>query len=293
MPHERQNKTRRKASADRRALPEEIITTNKMKRTMKHISSILTAIIMLLFASTVTAQEYTYTLGNDAAKTIEFYTSNSDVIIEGHDGDDIIIRNMDYEAPPERAQGLKALYNSAKDNTGIGLSVEEENGTVRIVSASRNNGDFRLMVPNKVRLLLEQVNWGGGDFELRDLQGEVEIKSKTSDMILKNVTGPIIANSTSGDLEITMSSLSQAGPTSISLVSGFIDITMPAASKANLYLSSISGEVYTDMDIQLRGDKEKSMQRIAGGRDIQGTLNGGGVEMRLKTISGDIYLRKK
>ena len=266
-----------------------------MRRTMKYLSKILTALIMLLFVNIAAAQEYTYTMGNDAAKTIEFYISNSDVVIEGHDSDDIIIRNTDYEAPPERAKGLKALYNSAKDNTGIGLSVEEENGTVRIISASRNNGDFRLMIPNRVRLLLEQVNWGGGDFELSNLQGEVEIKSKTSDMTLENVTGPIIANSTSGDLEIDLASLSQAGPTSISLVSGFIDITMPSSSKANLYLSSISGEVYSDLDIQLRGgnDKGNNMPRIAGGREIEGTLNGGGIEMRLKTISGDIYLRKK
>ena len=279
--------------ADRRALPEEISTSNKITRTMKNLSHILTAIILLLFANLAAAQEYTFSLGNESSKTIEFYVSNSDVVVEGHDSDDIVIRNLDYEAPPERAKGLKALYNSAKDNTGIGLSVEEENGTVRIISASRNNGDFRLMVPNKVRLLLEQVNWGGGDFELRNLQGEVEIKSKTSDMKLLEVTGPIIAHSTSGDLEINMTSLSQAGPTSVSLVSGFIDITMPANSKANMRLSSVSGEVYTDMDIQLRGNQEKSMQRIAGGRDIEGTLNGGGVEMRLKTISGDIYLRKK
>lgn len=260
---------------------------------MKSISTILTAAIMLLITNVLAAQEYTYSLGNDVAKTIEFYTSGSDVVIEGHNSDDIVIRNLGYEAPPERAKGLKALYNSAKDNTGIGLSVEEENGIVRIISASRNNGDFRLMVPNKVRLLLEQVNWGGGDFELRNLQGEVEIKSKTSDMKLLDVTGPIIANSTSGDLEINMTSLSQAGPTSISLVSGFIDITMPGNAKADLYLSSVSGEVYTDMDIAIKGNKDASMKRIAGGRDIQGSLNDGGVEVRLKTISGDIYLRKK
>jgi len=247
----------------------------------------------LFLHSKAHAQEYTYTLGNSAEKSIEFILSRSDVVIEGHDSDEVMIRNLDYSSPPERAKGLKALYNSAEDNTGIGLSVEEENGTLKIITASRDNGDYRLMVPNKVRVMIEEINWGGGDFELRNLEGEIEIKSKNGDMKLLNITGPVIANSTSGDMEITMENLSQMGPTSISLVSGFIDLSMPANSGADLFLSSISGEIYTDLDIQISGDREGNMRRLGGGRKVEGTLNGGGVEVSLKTISGDIYLRKK
>ncbi|HKL19903.1 MAG TPA: hypothetical protein VJ905_13090, partial [Halalkalibaculum sp.] len=126
----------------------------------------------LFLHSKAHAQEYTYTLGNSAEKSIEFILSRSNVVIEGHDSDEVMIRNLDYSSPPERAKGLKALYNSAEDNTGIGLSVEEENGTLKIITASRDNGDYRLMVPNKVRVMIEEVNWGGGDFELRNLKGE-------------------------------------------------------------------------------------------------------------------------
>lgn len=267
-------------------------TTTKREIIMKKT---LTLCILLLLSGVimpVQAQEFTHTLGNSSDNAIEFILSRSDVVIEGHDSDDIIIRNLDYDAPPERAEGLKALYNSAEDNTGIGLSVEEENGTLRIITASRNDGDFRLMVPNRVRVMIEEVNWGGGDFELRNLQGEIEIKSKNGDMKLMNITGPVIASSTSGDMEITMDELSQMGPTSISLVSGFIDISLPESSAANLFLSSVSGEIYTDLDIQIAGSREDNMRRLGGGRKIEGTLNGGGVEVSLKTISGDIYLRK-
>ncbi|MGK7370180.1 MAG: DUF4097 family beta strand repeat-containing protein [Candidatus Halalkalibacterium sp. M3_1C_030] len=261
---------------------------------MKKLITLSTLLLFcgIFLTAEIYAQEFTYTLGNSPDKTIEFTLSRSDVVIEGHDSDEVVIRNLDFDAPPERAKGLKALYNSAEDNTGIGLSVEEENGTLKIITASRDNGDYRLMVPNRVRVMIEEINWGGGDFELRNLQGEIEIKSKNGDMKLMNITGPIIASSTSGDMEISMDNLSQMGPTSISLVSGFIDISMPANSKANLFLSSISGEIYTDLDIQISGNRGESMRRLGGGRKIEGILNGGGVEVSLKTISGDIYLRK-
>lgn len=258
-----------------------------MKKSIKLIVTMFLAMLL----QQAEAQEYRHDLGNSPEMSVEFSVGQSDVIIEGHDGNEVIIENLDYEEVPERAQGLRALYYSAEDNTGIGLSVEEENGTLRIVPASRDDGEYRIMIPNRVRLMVEQVNWGGGDFEIENHRGEVEVLSKTGDIIMTNVTGPITASSTSGDVEIEFSQLSQANPTSISLVSGFIDITLPANSNANFNLSSISGEVYTDLDIQLEGRSGNSMERLGGGGQINGTLNGGGVEVSLKSISGDIYLR--
>lgn len=259
---------------------------------MRKISILITGLLLGLLTQQGAAQEYRQELGNSANTTVQLAVSQSDVAIEGHDSNEIVIRNLDYEAPPERAEGLRALYYSAEDNTGIGLSVEQENGMLKIVQASKDGGDYRIMIPNRTRLMVEEVNWGGGDFDISNHQGEIEILSKNGDVKMTAVTGPVIISSTSGDVEIDFSSLSQANPTSISLVSGFIDITLPANSKADFKLSSISGEIYTDLDIEMRGDRSE-MRRIGGSRQIEGTLNGGGVEVGLKTISGEVYLRKK
>lgn len=258
---------------------------------MKKSIKIIVTVLMAFLVQQVNAQEYQHDLGNSPEMSVEFSVGQSDVSIEGHDSNEVIIENLDYEEIPERAKGLRALYYSAEDNTGIGLSVEEENGTLKIIPASRDDGDYHIMIPNRVRLMVEQVNWGGGDFEIENHQGELEVLSKTGDIIMSNVTGPITASSTSGDVEIEFSSLSQANPTSISLVSGFIDVTLPANSNANFNLGSVSGEVYTDLDIDLEGRGNSNMTRLGGSGQINGTLNGGGVEVSLKSVSGDIYLR--
>lgn len=257
-----------------------------------------TTILLFLLTALVAAvpraeaQEYTEQLGNSNELSVEFAMSGSDVVIEGHDSDQVVIRNLDYDAPPERAEGLRALYGGAEDNTGIGLSVSREGNVLKITQASRDGGDYRLMIPNRVRIAVEQVSWtGGGDVEIRNHDGEIELQSKTGDMTLTNVTGPVTANSTSGDLEIVFSSLSQRNPTSISLVSGFIDVTLPSGSEANFQLSSVSGEIYTGLDLQVAGEEGKENMRLFGSRNIKATLNGGGVEVNLKSISGDIYLR--
>lgn len=259
---------------------------------MKRLRNILTALLLCTITQGVMAQEYRHQLGNDTDRTVQFAVGESDVIVEGHESDEIVIRNLDYETPPERAKGLRALYYSAEDNTGIGLSVEEENGTLKIIQASKDGGDYRLIVPDRVRLIIEQVNWGGGDYEINNHQGEIEVLSKNGDVKMKGITGPVILSSTSGDVEIEFTRLSQVNPTSISLISGFIDITLPADSQANFRLSSISGEIYTNLDLDLQGS-ESEMKRIGGNRTIEGALNGGGVDVGLKTISGEIYLRQK
>ncbi|MGD8427547.1 MAG: DUF4097 family beta strand repeat-containing protein [Balneolaceae bacterium] len=259
---------------------------------MKKITSLLIMLSLVLLFRAAHAQSFEYKLGNAANKAVEFSLSRSEVTVEGYNGDKVIIKNTDYEAPPERAKGLRPLYGGGEDNTGIGLSAEEDAGVLKVVQASSSGGDYIVQIPNKVRIMIEQVNWGGGgDITVKNHNGEIEIKSKNSDVNLQNITGPVIASSTSGDVDITFSNVSTANPTSISLVSGYVDVTMPESTKADLKLSSVSGEIYTDMNIAIKGDKD-NMMRLGGGREIEGTLNGGGVEIGLKSISGDIYLRK-
>lgn len=260
---------------------------------MKTKSIIPLLSMLALFAANAVAQDFREQLENNPEMTIKFITTESDIVIEGHDGNEIVIRNLDYEPPPERARGLRALYNTAEDNTGIGLSVEREGNTLSIIQATNESGDFRLTVPNRVRLMVEEVNWGGGDIKISNHNGEIEVKSRNGDILLDKITGPVIASSTSGDFEANFSSLDQETPTSISLVSGYIDITIPADTPADFHLASVSGEIYTDLGIEVSGNDNGNMRIIGGGRKISGTLNGGGVEVGLKSVSGNIYLRKR
>lgn len=258
---------------------------------MNKVTTILFAFLVTITAPVAQAQEYTHQLENTAENGIEFSISNSKISVEGYDGNEVIIRNKEYEAPPKRAEGLRPLYGGGQDNTGIGLSVEEENGVLKVVQASASGGAFEVRVPNHIRVMIEEVNWGGGDISVSNHSGEIEVKSKTGDISLEDITGPVIASSTSGDMDITFSRVSDANPTSVSLVSGYIDVTLPASTNADMYLGSISGEIYTNLDLNLSGNNG-DMKRLSAGRKIEGTLNEGGVEMDLKTISGDIYLRK-
>jgi hypothetical protein len=242
--------------------------------------------------------------GDGEGKTVEFKTkfaSNKDrkvvfemdksrVNIEGYDGDELLITAIGVKEAPKRAEGLKPLYNTAVDNSGIGLSVTQENNVMRVVKASRHDAKYTVKVPRKTSVMYEEVNWNGGNLSVANVEGDVEVKLNNSSMKLTNISGPITANTTNGNIVVVFSNLAQDKPSSIRAINGHIDVALPNNTKSNLKMGTHNGEVYTDfeVDIKNKGDLKK-----VGGNTIEGTTNGGGVQLTISTINSDIYLRKK
>ncbi|UOQ78578.1 DUF4097 domain-containing protein [Hymenobacter sp. 5516J-16] len=240
-------------------------------------------------ASALRAQEYKTRFPTRDNRRIVLEMHGSNVVVEGYDGDEVIIRGNGYQEPPKQAEGLRPIYNSAEDNTRLGLSVATQGNVLRVVQASRKAVTYTLRVPRRTALVFTETNWNGSDLRVSGLAGSLELKMKNGDATLTNVTGPVVGNSTSGDITVQFASL-PAEPTALSLVSGKLDVTMPAASKANLTVRSMSGEVYTDFDLNPRPTPD-GLTRVSG-QTVSVPLNGGGSKLALHNISGDIYVRK-
>jgi hypothetical protein len=69
-------------------------------------------------------------------------------------------------------------------------------------------------------------------------------------------------------------------------ISGYIDLAVPASKKADIDFSTISGRMYSDLDLALN--------KMHTGIPLKITekLNNGGDPIKLETISGDIFFRK-
>jgi lia operon protein LiaG len=251
---------------------------------------LLLALTGVLATQTANAQEYRTKIGGKDRKVV-LEMQGSDITVEGIGGDELVIKGNGYEEAPKRAEGLRPIYNSAVDNTKIGLAVTQTDNAVRIVRASRRDANYVIQVPKGVSVQYNQTNWNGGDLTVRDVAGSLELNVKNGDIKLTNVTGPVVANTVSGDIQVRFAPLRQ-GPSAISTVSGDVDVSLPSNTKATLSMRSVSGEVYTDFDLSLGKNGDDSMRHI-GGQVVDGTINGGGGNvLSLKTVSGDIFVRK-
>jgi lia operon protein LiaG len=217
----------------------------------------------------------------------------TDISIEAYAGSEIVITALDFEGIPEKAAGLKPLSATGPDNTELGLNIKTEGNVIVLAGAGRiaNDAEYMIKMPAAMGLSYTQDSWhGSGDFQVKGVNGEINLEMKNSDIVLNDVGGPVVASSVSGDISIVFTRLNQTKPTSLAATSGDIDVTLPADTKVNFKLSVVSGEIYTDMDLKF---PEKEGMKSWGGMNANPTLNGGGVEVSLRAVSGDIFLRKK
>jgi lia operon protein LiaG len=263
---------------------------------MKKLTLFLTT---LAIANGLVAQPVTWTTeleggtsGKLSEMTMEITGVGDDLIVKGYDGTEIIIETSDYEGIPEKAKGLKPLSASGEVNTNLGLHFSKSGDKFVLAGASRvaNNSDYIVTIPNRMKLKVESMRWSGGDVKIEGMSGEVEARSNIGDIVLTNVSGPLVIWTLSSDIIISYDELSQTGPHSISSTSGEIDITLPGSSKGTFDMKSMSGEIYSDLDMEI--PKKDEMQHIAGGLRAKGTMNGGGVDFDINSISGDVFMRK-
>ena len=261
----------------------------KIKKKMKRLLT-LTLSILVFASATLRAQEYKIPVENvkDGRLTLDDFVG--DLPIEGYNGSEIILTGTsDHFSAPEQAKGLKPVYASGTDNTGLAVNFEKDGNkiTLHCLLTWGQNASYRLKVPENLALKIHRECGRSGHTSIENMKNEVEIKS-CHNVTLKNVTGPLVISTISGGVSVVFSEISKDKPISLAAVSGDVDVTIPAKSAVNLEMSAISGSMYTDFDLPA---DNKEMRRV-GGNTIRSQLNGGGTDLRLHSVSGNIYLRK-
>jgi lia operon protein LiaG len=257
---------------------------------MKTMKIILITLIFSLGAGSMTAQEYKISVQNTRDTKLILHDFSGDLPIEGYSGNEIIFTSESEKfAPPEKAKGLKPIYPGGTDNSGLGLSVQKDGSqiTVTCLLPFTRRGEYKIKVPDNLALEMQSGCERSNDISISGMKNEIDIQN-CHDIDLKNVSGPVVLSTISGDINATFGTIATDKPFSINSVSGDVDITLPGKTAVNIEMGTITGGFYSDFDL---ADTEKNMKRV-GGNHLSATLNGGGFKFSLETVSGNVYLRK-
>jgi hypothetical protein len=246
--------------------------------------------IFLLSAGSIAAQEYKTSVQNTKDGKLVLSNFPNDLPIEGYSGSEIIISSSggDFE-PPERAKGLKPIFPGGNDNSGLGLNVEKDGNTISITCLLpiTRAADYEIKVPDNLSLEISSGCERSSNISVTGMKNEIEIQS-CHDIDLKNVTGPLVLSSISGDININFGANVPDKPISINVVSGEIDITLPAKTPASLDLRTVGGSFYSDFDFT---QSKENMKKVVASQ-LSYALNGGGPKISIATVSGNVYIRK-
>ncbi len=256
---------------------------------MKRVNYILLLAFTVLFVCSLHAQDYKIAVQNTKDGKLTLNDFPNDLPVEGYSGSEIIITSDVNGKAPERAKGLQPVYAGGTDNTGMAVSVEKSGNhiTLQCLLPITKSGNYKIKVPDNFSIEIDNECGHSGDVTVENIKGEVAVEN-CQGIQVKNVSGPLVLSTISGNININFNSVAKDRPISLASVSGEIDVTLPPTTGVDLELETISGNIYSDFDFP---SDDKKMKRI-GGNTVNSTLNGGGASLKITNVSGNIYFRK-
>ncbi len=145
-----------------------------------------------------------------------------------------------------------------------------------------------------------------GNVDVTGVSTRVHAESVNGSVTLKGIGGEIEANTVNGRLDITGASfercrletvsgdmkldgeLRKNGSLEAETVSGGIELRLPASAAADFTVSTFSGDVVNEL-----GPPAKKTSRFTSEKAVEFQTGSGGARVEIKTLSGDIALRKR
>jgi len=269
-----------------------------MKFTVLALFSILA--VSASFGQTGSTESLTVPLSSPGKPySLKVHLVTGSIKVVGYEGKDVIVnvtprKNDDNDKSDDTKNGMKRISASG----GFDVTAKEADNTVTINTGNPMKAlDLELKIPQDVKLKLGTVN--DGEVNVENVSGELEVNNVNDKITLTNISGSVVANTVNGDVTVTFKTIDPKAPMAFSTLNGDVNVTLPADTKANLKLKSDNGDVFSDFDIDIdktpsKIDKttEPGMYKIKKDDWVYGKINGGGPEIMMKNMQGDIYVKK-
>ena len=142
-----------------------------------------------------------------------------------------------------------------------------------------------------------------GEVNIKDFTGTVEINTVQGSINAENIKGSVLASSVDGDVRVVFDKVEKDRDLYFSSVDGDIDITLPKDTKADIMAKTMDGDVFTGFDGDITvgrqiddgtatPESQNNFSKIFQSNYITTRINGGGQNIYLNTIDGDIFIRK-
>ncbi|GAA3999915.1 hypothetical protein GCM10022408_08650 [Hymenobacter fastidiosus] len=232
--------------------------------------------------------------------TLHLKLVGGSIRVEGYSGRDVVIDVVSHvgrDRGSDSEESRDGMRRIARVN-GLDVTAQEKNNHVYVRSQPGPRPvDFTIKVPRQFSLQIGTVN--DGNITVENVSGELEVSNVNGSIRLGNVAGSAVLNTVNGDVTARFTDVTANAPMAFSSVNGKIDVTFPAKVKTALKLKSDRGEIYSDFDLTVDTSAPKVSRTAKDGTYrvnvdnwTYGKINGGGAEAMMKTLNGNIYIRK-
>jgi hypothetical protein len=226
-------------------------------------------------------EEWTHTYPLAARGEIEIVNTNGRIDVEGVEGTTLEVRaeRIAKAATDAGARELLPRIVIKEDVKPDHVKIETERITGFMVGASFEVR-YHVRAPKNAFVHVTNTN---GQVALDALSGSLVAHTTNGTIAAKGVAGTVDAQTTNGTVTVDLASLT--GRVALKTTNGAVVLTVPDDAKADLSASCTNGS------ISLTGLKLNTTESSR--RRVEGTLNGGGTAIELRTTNGGIRVRAR
>jgi hypothetical protein len=242
------------------------------------------------------ARAFTWQGTIPAGRWIHVRNLNGPVRVERGTGSQVEVvaeRRWGRDADPERVRFVAQKASDGQSMVvcalwGDDASCDEDGMSSGRRSWRDDRGDgwvsvhFTVRVPAGVRADLRTVN---GAVEVRGATAEVVARTTNGSIRAESEGGPVSARTVNGSIDARMRAVGDARDLDFSTTNGSVTVEMPAALGAEVEMSTVNGRVNTEFPVTVSGRIDPKHLRATIG-------NGGGPRVRLRTVNGSVDLRR-
>jgi hypothetical protein len=176
------------------------------------------------------------------------------------------------------------------NGNGDSVSLSDVNGTANVNGDFLSGGQLERVTgavnyhSSRTELFLArldgQMSLDKEDLSISQVVGPVRVETRSRNITLDKVTGEIKVVNSNGTVDVHVAP--PAGAITIDNQKGDVNVTLPNASKFNLNAETSDGDTHSDF-AGLNSD---------GRGTLSGTVNGGGVAIRINTSHGDVNVSR-
>ena len=253
------------------------------KKTFKYASIALLLMVGGLQAKTIN-EEFTVASGG----LLKIATDVGAIDIETHAKETVLV---EVEISGENEDDMNISFKNSGDNVSIKGDFERSslgNNHIRVTYKVTLPETYNIDLDTRggsieVENLKGKVDayTSGGSISLEDMQGDIDIKTSGGSLELENIIGKINAKTSGGSIKLKLPT-NPSKDSKLKTSGGSITAYLAKDVAVNITAKTSGGRVSSEFTVKGKTTK----------RSIEGTINGGGPELVLKTSGGNVRIKE-
>ena len=207
---------------------------------------------------------------------MQIHSSNGAITIGNlSSSDDVLVEDQFGDITLEQFSAVAATVNSS--NGQVKISSGDVDETLEVTNTFGN------VIVQKTNAAAYDLETNNGELNLDGCRGTLTLTNNFGDVLVNQAeAATLIIKSTNGRISFS-GSLDPASAHSIENSFGDIQLNIPADSAFNIDFETHFGEINSDLPVTVSGSVSET--------NLEGTLNGGGLQLRATTSNGNISLK--